>query len=174
MPCCQGIYRVYLEDLDKSPSSKEQEPKKTSESENVTNSELLEGGQKETCIDVDINPGTSREMESCTSKEIDASASKETKSSSKEIDSSTSKETESSSSKEIESSSSKETKSSSSKEVDACAGKETKDITPPQSTAEVFQRQRLVFHDVNAVSYYCSVIAITRCCFTEREVHISY
>lgn len=128
----QGVYRVYLEDLDpdKSAPSKEQEPKKAAKPLDMSNSDFKEESQIDTCLEKDVNPCTSEEMESYSNKEADACTSKESvSSSSKEIDSSTSK------------------------EADTCADKERKNATPPRSTTEVFQKRRLVFHDVNLVSF---------------------
>ena len=59
--------------------------------------------------------------------------------------------------KSLDASTSQEIRAFTKDDEDACTSKEAstseekKDITPPKTTAEVFQNHRLVFHDVNAV-----------------------
>ncbi|XP_078383738.1 uncharacterized protein LOC144666216 isoform X2 [Oculina patagonica] len=129
-----GVYRVYLEDLDKLASSKEQESKKAAKTMDMNNSDLKEKSQIDACIEKDINPCTSEEMESCANKETNACTSKER-----------------------DSSTSKETDLSTSSGAETCADKERENATPPRSTAEVFQKKRLVFHDVNLLEFQNSI-----------------
>lgn len=60
--------------------------------------------------------------------------------------------------KSIDASTSVESDTCTKNDKGACASKETstseeKNVTPPKTAAEVFEKHRLVFHDVNAVSY---------------------
>ena len=62
--------------------------------------------------------------------------------------------------KSLDTSTSKEIGACTKNEEDTCTStqastsEEKKNVTPPTTSAEVFEKHRLVFHDVNAVSSY--------------------